>query len=171
VSAIQADDDAQWSCGEPVSMGPVQLLGEVQVLQDEASLCHRRTQADRQTPSIDVILAPTERDHTATDRTGDYFSLVSVWPSSGADQRMTEQDDHPVNGPLQRLIDAWCERRDLRHLALLLPAYTSNSGLTDGWAGVMDALYNLRAARTLPDDEQAEIERIIPLVERMVYRP
>jgi hypothetical protein len=79
-------------------------------------------------------------------------------------------EDHPVNGPLNALIEAWCDRRDLRPLALLLPAYTSNFGLTDGWAEVMEALYDLRARGRLPDDEEAEVERIIPIVERMVYR-
>ncbi|MFN8019905.1 MAG: hypothetical protein U0Q03_00120 [Acidimicrobiales bacterium] len=83
---------------------------------------------------------------------------------------MDEPDEHPVNGPLTRLIDAWCDRRDLRHLALLLPAFTSNNGLTDGWTGVMEALYDLRAARSLPAEEQAEVERLVPIVERGVYR-
>ncbi len=79
-------------------------------------------------------------------------------------------EDHPVNGPLNALIEAWCDRRDLRPLALLLPACTSNFGLTDGWTEVMEALYDLRARGRLPDDEEAEVERIIPIVERMVYR-
>ncbi len=78
--------------------------------------------------------------------------------------------DHPVNGPLNALIDACCARRDLRPLALLLPAFTSNFGLTDDWGRVMEALYDLRARGRLPDDERAEIERLIPLVEGMVYR-
>jgi hypothetical protein len=85
---------------------------------------------------------------------------------------VTDAEEHPVNGPLERLIDAWCERRDLRPLAILLPAYTSNNGLTDGWAGLMDALRTLRAVgpRRLPEDEQFEVERILQLVEKMVYR-
>jgi hypothetical protein len=78
--------------------------------------------------------------------------------------------DHPVNSPLSALIGAWCDRRDLRPLALLLPAYTSNFGQTDDWARVMEALYDLRARGRLPDEETTEIERLIPLVERMVYR-
>jgi hypothetical protein len=53
---------------------------------------------------------------------------------------------------------------------LLLPAYTSNAGLTDDWARVMEALHDLRADGRLPEAEQAEIERLVPLVERMVYR-
>ena len=78
--------------------------------------------------------------------------------------------DHPVNGPLNALIETWCDRRDLRPLALLLPAYTANAGLTDDWARVLEALYDLRARGRLPEQERSEVERIIPLVERMVYR-
>ena len=78
--------------------------------------------------------------------------------------------DHPVNGPLQVLIDNWCERRDLKPLALLLPAWISNSGLTDGWVALMEALRDLRAWRGLPPNEQEIIERVLPLVEAVVYR-
>src|SRR5206468_10244300 len=77
-------------------------------------------------------------------------------------------EEHPVNGPLERLIDNWCERRDLRPLALLLPAYTSNAGLTDDWAGVMDALHDLQSRGRLPAAERDEVERLLSIVERMV---
>lgn len=83
---------------------------------------------------------------------------------------METVEEHPVNGPVSRLVDAWCERRDLGALAVLLPAYTSNNGLTDGWADVMEALRTLRGSRRLPDDEQREIERLVVAVEQMVYR-
>jgi hypothetical protein len=80
------------------------------------------------------------------------------------------KNQHPVNDSLGRLIDAWCERRELRPLSLLLPAYTSNAGLTDDWARILEALFNLRANGRLPEQEQSEVERLIPVVEQMVYR-
>lgn len=83
---------------------------------------------------------------------------------------MPSASDHPVNGPLNTLIEAWCDRRELRPLALFLPAYTANAGLTDDWARVLEALYDLRARGRLPEAEAAEVERVIPLVEQMVYR-
>jgi len=83
---------------------------------------------------------------------------------------MTAEQERPVNGPLARLIDGWCERRELRPLTLLLPAYTANAGLTDDWARLMEALYDLRARGRLPEAEQAEVERLVPIVERTVYR-
>jgi hypothetical protein len=55
-------------------------------------------------------------------------------------------------------------------LSLLLPAYTSNNGLTDGWAEIMEALRNLRATRVLPEEEHSEVSRLVGVVERMVYR-
>ena len=75
-----------------------------------------------------------------------------------------------VTSALRVLIDAWCDRRELRALALLLPAFVSNTGLTDGWAGVMEALYDLRSYRSLPTEEGDEIRRLIPIVESAVYR-
>jgi len=83
---------------------------------------------------------------------------------------VTAEQEHPVNGPLGRLIDTWCERRELRPLALLLPAYTSNAGQTDDWARLMEALYDLRSRGRLPAEEEAEVERLVPIIERIVYR-
>lgn len=92
---------------------------------------------------------------------------TAIWGSRIKTDGWTRQRSRSL---LRRLIDAWCDRRELKHLALLLPAYTSNFGLTDGWAGVMETLYDLRATRQLPQDEQAEVERLVPIVEQMVYR-
>jgi hypothetical protein len=78
--------------------------------------------------------------------------------------------ERSVNGPLERLIDAWCERRELRPLALMLPGYTSNAGLTDDWVRVIEALHDVRAQGHPPEDEQQEVERLVPIVEQMVYR-
>jgi hypothetical protein len=75
-----------------------------------------------------------------------------------------------VNRSLRGLIDKWCDRRELGALATLLPAFTANNGLTDGWAAVLGALYNLRSLRSLPDDEQAEIRRLTRTVEQAVHR-
>lgn len=81
---------------------------------------------------------------------------------------MAEEDD--VGATLAWLIDAWCDRRELGALSVLLPAYTSNNGLTDGWAEVMHALRRLRGSRHLPEEEQATISRLTVAVERAVYR-
>lgn len=82
---------------------------------------------------------------------------------------MADAEDD-VNATLARLIDAWCDRREVGALSTLLPAYTSNNGLTDGWADVMHALKRLRGRRDLPEDERAAISRLTVAVERAVYR-
>ena len=83
---------------------------------------------------------------------------------------MTNADGDPVYGPLAELVDAWCERKDLGPLSTLLPAYTSNNGLTDGWADLLEALRILRGSHRLPAHEHAEVERLVVVVERIVYR-
>lgn len=79
-------------------------------------------------------------------------------------------DEHPILGPLATLIDRWCEDRRLGALAVVLPSYVSNFGQTDDWGAIMDALRTLRANRKMPDDERREVERILVLVERVVFR-
>lgn len=83
---------------------------------------------------------------------------------------MSDQAEHPVNGSLLGLIDAWCERRDLVLLSAVLPAFTTNNGLTDGWAAVLEALRTITASGRLSADESREVARILALVEKMVFR-
>ena len=79
--------------------------------------------------------------------------------------------DRPADEPPQEFIDRWCDRRHLQALSILLPVYilVDPPGFTDDWARVLEALYDLRASRLLPDDEKAELERVIVLVEQTVY--
>jgi hypothetical protein len=81
-----------------------------------------------------------------------------------------QTNQHPVTGPLSRLVDAWCERRDLHALARVLPAYTAHFGLDDGWDDLLRALKALRADHHLPQDEQQSLERLIVKAER-IARP
>jgi len=79
-------------------------------------------------------------------------------------------DTSDVLTDVSMLIDAWCDRRELRALAQLLPAWVANNGLTDGWAVVLEAFRTIRADGRLPEDETGVIERSIAAVERAVYR-
>jgi hypothetical protein len=58
---------------------------------------------------------------------------------------------------LRDLIDAWCDRRCLGPLGILLPAYTSFNGMTDGWGELLNAL----KALTLSQDTLLPEERKI----------
>jgi hypothetical protein len=67
---------------------------------------------------------------------------------------------------LVELIDGWCERRALAPLALLLPAYTSYNGLTDGTAELYHAVNNLRGLGpgVLSDSELDRIAQLHSLI-------
>ena len=68
------------------------------------------------------------------------------------------------------LIDRWCERRALRPLRILLPAYQLN-GLTDGWVELYDALRDVRSAcrDELPEVEMREINQAVMAVQKILY--
>jgi hypothetical protein len=83
---------------------------------------------------------------------------------------MADDSRIDVNAVLGSLIEAWCDRRDLRPLAILLPAYTSNDGLTDGWAAVLQAVYDARSFGRLPETELHALETTIPVLEAVVHR-
>jgi hypothetical protein len=69
-------------------------------------------------------------------------------------------DAKAVNDQIAALVDDWCERRELGALCGLLPAWLANNGLTDGWAGLADALHSLAGSRQLPDAERETLKRL-----------
>lgn len=44
---------------------------------------------------------------------------------------------------LKELVEVWCDRRALRPLARVLPAYTAFNGMTEGWGTLLAALKNV----------------------------
>lgn len=54
-------------------------------------MCDWGTQADRQARQVDVLLASTGRVRTDAERTDQYLSLVSMWPSPGAHQGLIQE--------------------------------------------------------------------------------
>ena len=69
-----------------------------------------------------------------------------------------------ANNPMddiRSLVERWCDRRQYNALAIILPAWTSNNGLTDGWSTLRDDLKHAYAMCTdLPDDERDELKGI-----------
>ena len=90
--------------------------------------------------------------------------MLAERPRSGNHGRVSGAD-HDVLTDVSRLVHAWCDRRELRALARLLPAWSANNGLTDGWSDVLDALRTIRADGGLPDDEVFRVERCEALVQ------
>ena len=65
------------------------------------------------------------------------------------------------------LAEAWCDRRCFFALAILLPAYTGFSGLTDSWAELLAALKRLRDVRDeLTPGEKELVADLAGAVER-----
>jgi hypothetical protein len=65
------------------------------------------------------------------------------------------------NDSIRRLVDNWCERKRYGPLALVLPAWTSNNGLTDGWEILHDALKHAYATCTdLPPEERDVLKQV-----------
>jgi len=59
---------------------------------------------------------------------------------------------------LRSLIEGWCDRRCLRPLGIVLPAYTSFNGMTDGWGELLKALKGLALVQdTLLPAEQETV--------------
>ncbi len=64
-------------------------------------------------------------------------------------------DNETFFADLRGLIDAWCERRCLQPLGVILPAYNSYNGMTDGWGELLRALKTVSLLRdALLSDEQ-----------------
>lgn len=67
---------------------------------------------------------------------------------------------------LRTLVDGWCERRALRPLATLLPAYLAFNGLSDGWHEFWRAVNTLRGLGpdVLTDEELAAVAEARALI-------
>jgi uncharacterized membrane-anchored protein len=60
-----------------------------------------------------------------------------------------------LNEDLNVLVDNWCARKEYAALSLVLPAWLSNNGLTDGWVELRDALKHAYVMlKDLPCDER-----------------
>ncbi len=64
------------------------------------------------------------------------------------------------NQIISELVDSWCDRRELRPLSLVLPAWVGNNGLTDGWSQLHDDLKHAYVIYTeLPAIERNKIKQ------------
>ena len=61
----------------------------------------------------------------------------------GRNDQITEDDKSNLFPTLQTLLDAWCDRRALTPLRVLLNAYPLPNGLTDEWQQLHAALSDL----------------------------
>lgn len=68
---------------------------------------------------------------------------------------------NPVNEQVEALVNAWCERKALRPLSMILPAYMGNLGTESDRNKLLSAFSYLSATRCLSVDEQSTVEEII----------
>jgi hypothetical protein len=70
-----------------------------------------------------------------------------------------------------QLIDAWCGRRNTTALHYILHGWPIGQGLTDNWAGLLEALRSVRACakHTLTEEEQDKIEHLIIAIDRLMH--
>lgn len=68
---------------------------------------------------------------------------------------------NPAGEQVESLINAWCERKELRPLSMILPAYAGNIGTTNDRNKLLSAFSYLSATRCLNVDDQKTVEEII----------
>lgn len=73
-------------------------------------------------------------------------------------------------GALEKLVDAWCDRRCLRALRAILPAFPMNSKWTDSWSELLVAMQNVRtfAREELSATEKQRLDECIFSVDAML---
>ena len=81
-------------------------------------------------------------------------------------------NDQELFQALQKLVDAWCERRALQALRCILRGYPLVNPLTDGWADLMRALQDVRAfaREEITPKELKSIDECIRVIDRIVHR-
>ena len=81
---------------------------------------------------------------------------------------MTEREN--VSGILDELVDGWCERRALKILRLVLPAYPLSGLLTDDWHQLYDVLRDVRAIckDELENEERGKLNQAIVGIESLL---
>jgi tetratricopeptide (TPR) repeat protein len=89
---------------------------------------------------------------------GPYGDMIRSGISQGLNR--THQSGYTHKG-IDELIEQWCERRDLKALAFVLPAYISNLGAEADISRLVSALSYLSATRSLDAKEQEKLDGII----------
>ena len=73
---------------------------------------------------------------------------------------------------IKNLVDAWCERRALIPLSILLPVWLGFSGLTDSWHDLRNALRHTRAMarEIMTEAEKERLGRAIAIMDKALWR-
>ena len=89
---------------------------------------------------------------------GKYADMIRMGISEGLKRTGTAKFNNEI---LNALIDNWCDRRELRPLSLILPAYTGNLGTEHDISKLVSAISYLSATRCLNEVDQAAVDGLI----------
>lgn len=89
---------------------------------------------------------------------GKYTDMIKSGIGAGL-KRVAQS--RPADENITQLINAWCERKELRALATVLPAYVSNIGSESDRNKLLSAFSYLSAMKCLNGQEQEKIQQII----------
>ena len=86
--------------------------------------------------------------------------------------RMSQSVVAETNKDIGALVNAWCDRRAIGPLRVILACYPLVNNLTDDWAAVASGLKTIRVqhARDLEPSEMDTVVRLQHLAESVVYR-
>lgn len=89
---------------------------------------------------------------------GKYTDTIKMGINEGLKRTGAKPFAHPL---LEKLVDTWCEERNLRPLALILPAYTGNMGTEADTSRLISSLSFVNAIPGVKEDEKVSIAAII----------
>jgi len=88
-----------------------------------------------------------------------------AWLADGVDP-IAGRANHPVIGPLDTLVDGWCERRELTPLSYVLPSHLAGPSGLASWTQLLEALERIRnTARALPELAEQDLEVVVRLIQ------
>ena len=85
---------------------------------------------------------------------------------------MSESVATNTNKDISVLVDAWCDRRAIGPLRIILGCYPLVNNLTDDWAALASGLKTIRIkhGHDLEPSEMGTVVRLQQLAEGIVYR-
>lgn len=97
-------------------------------------------------------------DSSADLPAGKYTDMIRSGISTGL-QRVGKA--MPMDEAVTQLINRWCERKDLKPLATVLPAYVGYLGTENDRGKLLSAFSYLSAMRCLDEEEQGMVEGVV----------
>ena len=72
---------------------------------------------------------------------------------------------HDVLDPVEGLLERWAADGNEAALAVLLPGWRANNGLTDGWFGALEALRSATTSAAVAAEDAAVLRKVADRLE------